>query len=85
MKLAATMRAVVVGPAFAVHAGTGTGTPMRYEVVEDTGEWIVRSDGCELARYADQDAALHDVADRLREADSTTPASFSVRYQSRNA
>lgn len=54
---------------------------MRYEVVEDTGEWIVRSDGCELARYADQDAALHDVADRLRDADVSTPASLSVRYQ----
>ncbi|HEY0650560.1 hypothetical protein [Phenylobacterium sp.] len=56
---------------------------MRYEVVEDTGEWIVRSDGCELARYPDQDAALHDVADRLRDADGSTPASLSVRYQSK--
>ena len=58
---------------------------MRYEVVEDTGEWIVRSDGCELARYPDQDAALHDVADRLRNADSSTPASLSVRYQAKSA
>jgi hypothetical protein len=57
---------------------------MRYEVVEDTGEWIVRSDGCELARYADQDTALNDVAERLREADASAPASLSVRYQSRN-
>ena len=56
---------------------------MRYEVVEDTGEWIVRSDGCELARYADQDAALHDVAGRMRDADTSTPASLSVRYQSK--
>ena len=54
---------------------------MRYEVVEDLGEWIVRSDGAELARFADQDSALHDVADRLREADGSTPASLSVRYQ----
>ena len=54
---------------------------MRYEVVEDLGEWIVRSDGAELARYADQDSALHDVADRLRDADGSTPASLSVRYQ----
>jgi len=56
---------------------------MRYEVVEDTGEWIVSSDGCELARFSDQDSALHDVADRLRDADSSTPASLSVRYQSK--
>ena len=54
---------------------------MRYEVVEETGEWIVRSEGSELARYADQDSALHDVAGRLRDADATTPASLSVRYR----
>ncbi|HZZ35880.1 MAG TPA: hypothetical protein VFE03_09155 [Caulobacteraceae bacterium] len=58
---------------------------MRYEVVEDTGEWIVRSDGCELARYRDQDTALNDVAQRLRDADASEPASLSVRYQSRSA
>jgi hypothetical protein len=54
---------------------------MRYEVVEDLGEWVVRREGAELARYPDQDAALHDVADRLRDADSSAPASLSVRYQ----
>jgi len=58
---------------------------MRYEVVEDTGEWIVRSEGAELARYSDQDAALHYVADRLRDADGSGPASVSVRYQARSA
>ncbi len=56
---------------------------MRYEVVEDTGEWIVRSEGCELGRFADQDAALHDVAGRMRDADGSTPASLAVRYQSK--
>jgi hypothetical protein len=56
---------------------------MRYEVVEDAGEWIVRSEGRELGRFADQDAALHDVASRMRDADSSTPASLSVRYQSK--
>lgn len=54
---------------------------MRYEVVEETGEWIVRSEGSELARFPDQDAALQDVAARLRGADGSTPASLSVRYQ----
>ena len=58
---------------------------MRYEVVEDTGEWIVRTNGRELARFGDQDAALHDVALRLRDADSSEPASISVRYQARSA
>ena len=61
------------------------GTAMRYEVVEDTGEWIVRSNGRELARFGDQDAALHDVALRLRDADASEPASISVRYQARSA
>lgn len=56
---------------------------MRYEVVEDTGEWIVRSEGSELARFSDQDAALHDVASRMRDADGSTPASLAVRYQAK--
>ena len=58
---------------------------MRYEVVEDAGEWIVRSEGCELARFSDQDTALNHVAERLRDADASQPASISVRYQSRTA
>ncbi len=56
---------------------------MRFEVVEDSGEWSVRNDGRELARFEDQDAALQDVADRMRDADSSVPASISVRYQAR--
>jgi hypothetical protein len=27
---------------------------MRFEVVEDEGAWIVRSEGCELARFESQ-------------------------------
>lgn len=57
---------------------------MRYEVVEDAGEWIVRSGDQELARYRDQDRALTDVADRLRSADRSEPSSLAVRYQARN-
>lgn len=56
---------------------------MRYEVVEERGEWIVRSEGCELARFRDQDTALGDVAQRLRAADTATSASFSVHYEHR--
>lgn len=58
---------------------------MRFEVVEDADEWIVRSEGCELGRFADQDTALHDVADRLRDADASAPAALSMRYLSRTA
>lgn len=58
---------------------------MRFEVVEEADEWIVRSEGCELARFGDQDTALHDVADRLRNADSKAPAGLSVRYQTKTA
>lgn len=53
---------------------------MRFEVVEEADEWVVRSEGCELARFADQDTALHDVADRLRNADASGPSGISVRY-----
>jgi hypothetical protein len=58
---------------------------MRFEVVEDADEWIVRSEGCELGRFADQETALHDVADRLRDADASAPAALSMRYLSRSA
>lgn len=58
---------------------------MRFEVVEDEGAWIVRSEGCELARFETQGHALSDVADRLREADGATPVSLAVRYQARSA
>lgn len=54
---------------------------MRYEVIQDRDEWIVSRDGRELARFADQDAALTDVAARLKTADPSTPSSLSVRYQ----
>jgi hypothetical protein len=58
---------------------------MRFEVVEDADGWIVRSEGCELARFRDQDAALQDVADRLRDVGSGQPASLAVRYRPRTA
>jgi hypothetical protein len=58
---------------------------MRFEVVEEADEWIVRSEGCELARYGDQETALHDVADRLRDAEAGQPAALSVRFQPKSA
>jgi len=61
---------------------------MRYEVVEERDEWIVRREGCELARFRDQEKALNDVAKRLRaaaDASSDEPARLSVRYERRNA
>jgi hypothetical protein len=63
----------------------GTGRAARFEVVEDGGDWIVLSEGCELARFTDQEHALHDVAARLRDADASAPASLSMRYQGRGA
>ena len=60
---------------------------MRYEVVEERDEWIVRHEGCELARFRDQEKALSDVARRLRAAAATPtdePARLSVRYERRN-
>ena len=56
---------------------------MRFEVVEEADEWIVRSEGCELARYSDQETALHDVADRLRDAEAGQPAALSVRFRAK--
>lgn len=56
---------------------------MKFEVVECAGEWIVRREGQEVARFATQDEALNDVAARLRDADATQPASLAMRYQRR--
>lgn len=54
---------------------------MRFEVVEGVDEWIVRQRDCELGRFADQEEALHAVAERLRGADGSAPVSLSMRYQ----
>lgn len=56
---------------------------MRFEVVEDGDEWIVRSENAELARFGDQEEALNDVALRMRDADASGPASIRVRYKGR--
>ena len=57
---------------------------MKFEVIESLGEWIVRRDGVELARFGDQLAALADIAERLRDV-GETPASYSLamRYEAR--
>ena len=57
---------------------------MKFEVIEDTGEWIVRRDGVELARFAEQLEALADVGERLREANEVESSySLAVRYATR--
>ena len=58
---------------------------MKFEVIEHLGEWIVRRDGVELARFGEQLAALADVAERLRDADEPENHSYSLamRYQAR--
>jgi hypothetical protein len=40
--------------------------PMRYEIIETGGQWIVECDGVEISRHADQAPALEDVTERLR-------------------
>ncbi|WP_309090772.1 hypothetical protein [Phenylobacterium sp.] len=56
---------------------------MKFEVVETGGEWIVSREGEELARFAAQEAALSDVAGRLREADAGQSAALCMRYERR--
>lgn len=57
---------------------------MKYEVIQGDGEWIVQADGLELARFAEQSAALDHVAARLRDAEpGIDPVSLRVRYQAR--
>jgi hypothetical protein len=57
---------------------------MKYEVIQAAEEWIVQSEGVELARFAKQDLALEHVAARLRDAEPGQDAvSLRVRYQAR--
>jgi hypothetical protein len=58
---------------------------MKYEVIETGGEWVVRREGLEVARFAAQDEALTHVGDQLRAADGDGPASLAVRYERRSA
>lgn len=58
---------------------------MKYEVIETGGEWVVQREGVEVARFADQAAALDDVAARLRDAAPGQDAvSLRVSYQARS-
>lgn len=57
---------------------------MKFEVVEQGGAWIVRRDGVELARHAEQANALTDVSERLRSVEPAEGAvSLAMRYEAR--
>jgi hypothetical protein len=57
---------------------------MKYEVIENAGDWIVQHQGVEVARFPEQNQALNEVARRLGEGEvGEAGASFSVRYQAR--
>jgi hypothetical protein len=58
---------------------------MKFEVIETGGEWVVQFDGVEVARFAEQTAALDHVAGRLRDAQpGEDGVSLRVRYESRS-
>ena len=57
---------------------------MKFEVVEQGGAWIVRRNGIELGRYAEQAYALTDVTERLRTLEpAQAPVSLAMRYEPR--
>ena len=57
---------------------------MKFEVVECPGGWLVCRDGAELARFGEQDEALADVAERLRDvAKGDGSYSLAMRYAAR--
>jgi len=57
---------------------------MKFEVIESIGEWIVRRNGEELARFGGQLEALDHVADRLRDVNQDQLSySLAMRYQDR--
>jgi hypothetical protein len=57
---------------------------MKFEVIETGGEWIVRCNGAEVARFNDQLAALAEVTGRLRDAEERDASySLAMRYAAR--
>jgi hypothetical protein len=55
---------------------------MKFEVLEQRGEWIVRRNGAELARFPQQPAALEDVSARLLALKGLVKrASLGMRYE----
>jgi hypothetical protein len=57
-----------------------------YEVVELSGEWIVKRAGLELGRYDAEAAALKAMADRLRQESGGDPAvAFAMRFRNQTA
>lgn len=59
---------------------------MVYEVVESGGQWVVRHEGLEVARFEAQLKALQDVSRRLKERESAGGrASFALRFEPRQA
>jgi hypothetical protein len=59
---------------------------MKFELVEDLEQWIVRRDGVELARYGNQLEALADVTERLQRAGEVEGShSLAMRYRPRTA
>ena len=59
---------------------------MKFEVVEHQGAWIVRRNGVELGRHAEQGYALIDVTERMRglEAPAGAGVSLAMRFESRD-
>jgi hypothetical protein len=58
---------------------------MKFEVVEQGGAWIVRRNGVELGRYAEQAYALTDVSERMRSLGPPDGAvvSLAMRFEAR--
>jgi hypothetical protein len=58
---------------------------MKFEVVEQGGAWIVRRNGVELGRYAEQAYALTDVSERMRSLEPADGAvvSLAMRFEAR--
>lgn len=57
---------------------------MKFEVAEQDGAWVVRRNGAELARFADQQSAMNDVSERLGGLSAENSVSLKMRYQARD-
>lgn len=58
---------------------------MQYAVVEQSGEWVVRHGGAEVARFHCQTAALEEVTRLITLAGGTGAASLALSFQAKDA
>jgi len=55
-----------------------------FEIGETAGEWVVRQEGREVARFHAEEHAMLAVSERMRDHAGDEPVAFSIRFNGRS-